>query len=363
MSCLPPVTVTAWIGSENTGDELVHAGLRRLLAARGVDVTAVSLDPVATVARHGGRSIPAGRAVLQLASGRRLGPVVLGGGGLLQDETSALNLPRHLAPLAVARAHGLPVVGVGLGAGPILGALARRIVRRELGGVPLAVRDALSADLLAGVGLARPVVAADLAFALPGPVPTDVRAVLVVALRPWDGRRHRLPVGLRPGASQASPAEVARLTAIVDAVASRLGGLAVRFVAFDKTKDHGLHRAIAARVRADVVDVLAPDPDGALALVAGAHAVLAMRYHAGVAALLGRRPALLLDYSPKVSTLAVEVGAGFAVSALDVPPELAADAAVGAVVAAETGVLEGALDRMRERATANGAVLDQILDP
>nr|MBA2280837.1 hypothetical protein [Acidimicrobiia bacterium] len=52
-----PVTVSAWIGSANAGDELVHAGLRRLLAQLGAsDVLAVSVDPGATVERHGGRA-------------------------------------------------------------------------------------------------------------------------------------------------------------------------------------------------------------------------------------------------------------------------------------------------------------------
>ena len=46
-------------------------------------------------------------------------------------------------------------------------AFGRRLVRATLRGMPVSVRDPGSADLLAALGLPRPVVAADLALALP----------------------------------------------------------------------------------------------------------------------------------------------------------------------------------------------------
>src|SRR5690606_29444732 len=104
--------VAAWVGSANAGDELVHAGLRRHLADLGV-------EPVV-----GGRA----RLVAGAALGR-VDALVLGGGGLLQDETSDLNLPSHLAPVLAAR---VPAAGVGLGAGPLVTRAGRALVRRAL---------------------------------------------------------------------------------------------------------------------------------------------------------------------------------------------------------------------------------------
>jgi polysaccharide pyruvyl transferase WcaK-like protein len=229
-----------------------------------------------------------------------------------------------------------------------------------LSGVDLTVRDEPSADVLAGLGLHRPQVGADLALELPDPVLRTVDDVLAVALRPWSGNRSLLPVSLSRGSLASEPAYVARLVQLVDAVAERLD-LAVRFVAFDTEKDDPLHRAVAERLRAEVSEVLSPDPFGALAAVACSRAVFAMRYHGGIAALVGRRPAVLLGYSPKVNSLAADVGAGFD----SVPWHLADPAAVGAAAAravrkAEDGVLDAALARLRARGVANASALDRL---
>ncbi len=354
-----PLTVGGWIGSKNAGDELVHAGLRKLLAERGVDVCAITVDPAGTAARHGGATVSRTRAAAGMWAGRAQGSLVLGGGGLLQDETSVWNLPYHLAPVAAARRRGLHVAGIGLGAGPITSAIGRRMVGAALSGIDLTVRDDSSADVLAGLGLPRPQVGADLALELPDPQLGAVEDVLAVALRPWSGRRHVLPVSWSRRSLE--PEHVARLVQLVDAVAARLG-LGVRFVAFDTEKDDPLHRAVAERLKAEVTEVLAPDPFGALAAVAGSRAVVAMRYHAGIAALLGRRPAVLLGYSPKVNSLAADVGAGFG----SVPWSVADPAAVGAAATravgqAGEGVLDAALARLRTRGRANSLALDRLL--
>ena len=199
------VLVAGWVGSTNLGDELVLAGLTALLRAEGHGVTAVSVDPAATERTHG---IPAVAPAQVLAAAGRADAVVLGGGGLLQDETSALNLPYHLSRVWAGRARRTPVVGLGLGAGRLTTRLGRALVRASLAGVPLTVRDAPSADLLAGLGLPRPTVAADLALALP-PTTGEPRDRLVVCLRPWTGRSGGLlPASRRAAAAAPEPLPV-----------------------------------------------------------------------------------------------------------------------------------------------------------
>jgi hypothetical protein len=88
-----------------------------------------------------------------------------------------------------------------------------------------------------------------------------------------------------------------------------------------------------------------------------------MRYHAGIAALLGRRPAVLLTYDPKVRALAGDVGAGFVAVASDrLDPAGMAAAAERACAEAGDGVLDGALARLRSRGVANGRALDRLLE-
>jgi len=346
-------TVAAWIGSANVGDELVFAALAAQLAARGARVEALSQDPAATEADHG---VPAGRRVTVLRRRRAPGVTVLGGGGLLQDETSTLNLDLHLAPLVVARLRHEPAAGVGLGAGPLDTRSGRFRVRRALSGVPLTVRDAASADLLAAVGLPRPVVAADLTLSLPPPTATGTDRV-VVCLRPWSGQRHRVPARLRR--HHPDDRFVAGTARALDDLV-RTTGLPVHLVAFDAPKDQPLHEAVAAQMQ-HTPTLASPTRHQVLDEVAASRLVVAMRYHGGMAAVLAGRPAVLVGYSPKVDALAHELGPGAAsrrwsAAGLDDLPRAAA-----AVLDREDDVLI-ARDRLVERERRNGALLDQLLE-
>lgn len=345
--------MAAWIGSANLGDELVFAALAAQLLARGVQVEALSTAPVATAAGHG---VLAHRrqALLKLGGGGDV--TVLGGGGLLQDETSTLNLDLHLLPVALARCRRQPVAGVGLGAGPLQTRTGRLRVRVALAGVPLAVRDAASADLLVAVGLPRPTVAADLTLSLPVPAAAP-RDRIVVCLRPWSGRRHHLPARLRRHRpDDRFVAGTAR--ALDDLVADT--GLPVHLVAFDAPKDGPLHAAVAARMRT-APTLASPDRHHVLDEVAASRLVVAMRYHGGMAAVLAGRPAVLVGYSPKVDALAAELGQGAAARRWS-PDGLGPLAEAARQVLDRGDDVAEARARLVERERGNGAVLDQLLE-
>jgi len=329
--------VAAWVGSANAGDELVHAGLRLHLAALGV-------DPI----------LPGRAGLVAAAVTRRVDGLVLGGGGLLQDETSGANLPFHLAPVLAAR---VPAVGVGLGAGPLTTRTGRALVRAALRRlVATSVRDAPSADLLVRVGAPNPIVAADLALALPPPA-VEVDDVVIAALRPWAGRRHRLPVALRRRAAAGDPDHARRAAAALDATAERTG-LGVRLVALEPPKDGPFLRAVAEQMRTPA-DVLEPAPLDVPAVVARGRVVVAMRYHAGIAAALGRRPAVLLGYSPKVHALAADLGAR--TLAWDLADPSLLPAAVADALGRSDDDLAERLDVLQRREAGNRGVLERLL--
>jgi polysaccharide pyruvyl transferase WcaK-like protein len=330
--------VAAWIGSPNAGDELVHAGLLRHLEALGADA-----------------EVPARGALIARAAARRMDGLVLGGGGLLQDETSGANLPYHLAPVLAAR---VPVAGVGLGAGPLTTRIGRSLTRRALARtVALSVRDVASADLVAGIGARRPIVAADLALNLPRPE-VEVEDVLVASLRPWGGGRHRLPVALRRrSAAAVDETHAARAAAALDAAAERTG-LAVRLVALEPPKDAPLLHAVAERLRSPV-EVLRPAPLDVPAVVGAGRVVVAMRYHAGIAAALAGRPAVLLGYSPKVGGLGVDLDARTLPWDL-ADPSLLAAACVDAL-ARPADRLASRLEALQARERGNRDVLEVLL--
>lgn len=350
------VLVAAWVGSTNLGDELVFAGLRAKLADRGAHVAAVSLDPAATAATHGVQAVDHRDVAGLVTAAGEADAVVFGGGGLLQDETSPLNLPYHLSRLWVARARRTPAAALGVGAGRLDTRLGRMLVRRSLRGLrAVTVRDAASAGVLSAAGVTGVRVAADLAVSVPSPA-VHGRDRLVVCLRPWTGARGRLPAAAR---GDATPDEV--VSAAADALDEAAGatGLAVHFVALQADRDDGLHRRVADRMRHPATTAT-PDLDGLLDEIAASRAVVAMRYHGGIAALLAARPCVLIGYAPKVDALAGELDEGarllpWSAEAIAVLPK-----ALEAVAGHEQAVAT-ARDRLRERDQVNDAVLDDLL--
>ncbi|GAA6755136.1 pyruvyl transferase [Thermus sp. 2.9] len=169
------VGVAGYYGFRNTGDEAILEATIRELRARGHSVVALSGDPRRTREEHGIRAY------------HRLNPLALlqadlwflGGGGLLQDATSALSLLYYLSVLRLARAFRKKVVVFNQSLGP-LSPWGEERVRRALRGVPLIVRDQDSYAYAKGLGL-DPLLGADPALLLtPPPVKREEDLVLVI---------------------------------------------------------------------------------------------------------------------------------------------------------------------------------------
>ena len=359
----PRVLVAAWVGSTNLGDELVFRGLRCRLDALGAAVTAVSVDPTATRAAHAVAAIDHRDVRGVVRAAREADLVVLGGGGLVQDETSPWNTPYHLSRLWAGRAWRTPLAAVGLGAGPLDTRVARALTRVTLAPLRgLTTRDSPSARVLEGLGIGPATVAGDLALSLPVPA-VAASERLVVSLRPWRaGRRRLLPVAAAAGRPAVPGWFAAGVASALDA-ASVATGLEVRFVALQGDRDGPLHDRVAERMRTSAT-TCRPDLDGVVEEVARGRVVVAMRYHALVAALLGGRPSVALGYSPKVAALAEDVGPG--TTCLDWSPGGLARLA-GAVERAAAGearataAVAAARDRLRLREQANSAALARAL--
>ncbi|MFA9446158.1 polysaccharide pyruvyl transferase family protein [Egicoccus sp. AB-alg6-2] len=365
------VLVAGWVGSTNLGDELVFSGLRTLLAPYGVQVSAISVDPPATRAAHGVGAVGHLDAARLLRAVGEADAVVFGGGGLVQDDSSALNLPYHLARVALARMRGTPWAAVGLGVGGLATRAARGLVHAALqDSVGIAVRDEDSRRLLEEVGVPGAVVAADLAFALAGSAPPSSEEVaengdgeaqrdgdrLVVCLRPWSSGHARLPA-----ASQADTTPDTHLDALATALdtAAQRTGLPVEFVALQADRDDAVHERVAARMTTPTTRST-PTLAELLPTVARARAVVAMRYHGGVAATLAGRPSVLIGYAPKVDALAHELGAGGKVLGWD-PADLAdVPEALTAVLPHARAVTRTRAD-LQARQAGNREVLERLL--
>ena len=325
------IAIAGWFGSDNLGDELILQSLVRSIRDRGAEPVAISIDGAATSRDHGIATITHRSPSHWTALRRGLYgcDAMAVAGGLIQSETSPWNIPFHASRLRAASPR-CPAAAVGLGVGHVHGRLGRVLARNSLRQFRrVVVRDADSARRLRNWGLNEVAVGADPAMALE-PEPVEPSDTMCVILRPANQR------GLRTAAAKAarsklSPAVLEPMARAVDAAAAATG-LAVRFVAFQASRDGPLHAQIADRLttpgrhrqppvpttdplHAQIADrltapveVVVPTPDSVLAEVGHSRVVVTMRYHGAVAALLHGRPAVLLDSSPKMSALASEAG-------------------------------------------------------
>lgn len=352
------VVVAAWVGSTNLGDELVFAGLCRKLAARGAAVCAVSVDPAATRAAHGVAAVDHRDVGGVLAVVGEADAVVLGGGGLLQDETSPLNVPYHLSRVWGAVLRRTPFAAIGVGAGRLSTRTGRALVGVTLRrAAAVTVRDRDSRDLLRDLRVPGVRVAADLAVGLDGPT-TPAADRLVVCLRPWRAARARLPARLR-GDQTPQP--------VVDALARALDqtaadtGLAVHFVALQADRDGPFHERVGAAMRTPW-SVAEPGLGSVLAEVATGQVVVALRFHGGVAAALAGRPCVLVGYAPKVDALAADLGDGATCLAWS-PDALARMPEAVRAVRPHAGAAAAGLAALRARDRVNDEALDVLLGP
>jgi polysaccharide pyruvyl transferase CsaB len=351
------VLVASWLGSTNLGDELLFTALTRQLRARGVEPVGISTDPSATTATHGVEAVAHLDVAAWWSTARDAGRLVLGGGGLLQDESSRWNVPYHLARVGVGRAARARTVAVGLGGGE-LHAPSRALVRAALRSVPIGARDRATVEQLRALGCTDVRLTADLALSLPPPTTTP-EDELVVSLRP-----RNVGGGWRPAAGNwqrglPTDAQVDAIARTLDELADALG-LALRFVALQADRDGPLHDAIADRVRRVAVTTVRPTVGTVLEEVARGRLVLGMRFHAAVAGLLAGRPVLAATYSSKVAELAAD--APRTVWPLGVP--LTRVRPTRAEEALRVGNHDRAADlaALVSRETGNGALLDHLLE-
>ncbi|MGZ6707720.1 MAG: polysaccharide pyruvyl transferase family protein [Solirubrobacteraceae bacterium] len=288
------VLLAGAFGQHNPGDEALLRAFVRALPGDGLVVT--SSDPVATEAEHGVQAVPArDRRAVARALGSADG-VVFAGGTIFKalhpiSGRRPLSLLRSALGVATAaNAMRTPLAMVGVGAGRISGRRARAMTRALVRRADLLIlRDEESARVLADAGAPAPFrVGADAAWTtLEAPAgPAEQGDAVIVALSAHAGGR-----GL------------ARRLALVLAPVAR-AGLRVRLQPWQPGEDVALARAVAGALEGSVEIVPAPaDLDDARRLFGGARLVLALRFHALLAAAAAGVPVAALAHEPKLAGL------------------------------------------------------------
>lgn len=274
------VLLSGYYGFGNLGDEALLQGLAHGLRARGFAVDALSGDPAATRALHGVDARHRYRSLLSAVL--RADAIVSGGGGLLQDRTSRRSLDYYLGVLELARWTGRRRLVYAQSIGPLSAGGARRVAR-ALRGVPVAVRDGASQELLAALGVAAERVG-DPALLLDPPAPAA------------GGAPQGRPVLLIPRAGQDD------LNLALEGAGARLraAGVGVAVLPLHPREDD----APASRLHAALPGAQAwraGTPDEALARIAASRYVLSARLHGAILAAVAGIGFAGLVYDPKVA--------------------------------------------------------------
>ncbi len=144
-----PILLLGYYGYGNFGDEVSARAIRDSLVSQGHAVTVICAQSRRLRSVYGAHCVGRHRFSALWQSGALL----LGGGSVLQDETSLRSLCYYLFWIALAKARGLRVLLYANGIGPIRSSLGRRLTARVLRGVRILCRDDASLAYCAALGL------------------------------------------------------------------------------------------------------------------------------------------------------------------------------------------------------------------
>jgi polysaccharide pyruvyl transferase CsaB len=289
-------------GQSNPGDDaLLDAFLSRLTDHR---VVAVSSAPAETAARHGCEAVARDDRVGILRAIRRADAVVVAGGTVFKRLPPAIGrrpdalLASTLALVATTRLLGKPLALVGVGAGDLSTASARRLARAVVRHCELLiVRDEESAITLEDAGAPTPFrVGADMAWTL--------FWSSFGRERPDTRQEPRVVVALSRHATDDVDA-LGRMIgdALKETAARHAGHVRIELQPWEEA-DRPLARAISSACPSSTT--IAP-PETLLAArqqLVGAHVLVGLRFHSLVAAAVAGVPFVALAHEAKLAGLA-----------------------------------------------------------
>ncbi|HOY62661.1 MAG TPA: polysaccharide pyruvyl transferase CsaB [bacterium] len=305
------IFIIGYFGSGNVGDEAILGSFLSWSRKRlpGAGHTALTSRPEETSARHDVGTVTKGDFAGLARALRRADAVVLPGGGLLQDATSARSAVYYCLLIIAAGAMGKPVYMMSQGMGPfrrkwtrgLAGWAMRRFVRRAW------ARDERALGLMREMGLGADVaeLGADMTFAA-GAGSREAAAVAADASM-------RLAVSLRQseGVDVLTGALVGCLMRLKETAA-----VAVDAMAFEAEADAPVVERFVSEMRrlCPGIEIRAHGVDGRMSaeraaeVVGGARAMIGMRLHSLAFAAARGVPFVALSYDPKVKAFADACG-------------------------------------------------------
>jgi len=320
------VTLLAFIGSMNLGDEAINQSILISFASSDYYLRILSLNPAQTE-ELAKKAFLNHYEIIKINNHKAVRDSIktcdlflCGGGGIIQDQSSFYNLPYIIYYISLAKNNKRKVMLYGVGVGPLYSSISRFLVRKYLNEVDkITVRDTRSKEILLANGVRESLVevTADPALSLESPEVYNLnliphKRVIIVCLRHWFDLYRILPV------------RISILVSKIDILNKKRKELYDHFIVeLAKTLDYFIethHDQILffpywigrdSNVNTDVYNTLrckedvviwdkVVDPLTALSIIKNADMVLGMRLHSIIyAANLGKR-IVAINYSPKV---------------------------------------------------------------
>jgi polysaccharide pyruvyl transferase CsaB len=289
------VLLSGYYGYGNLGDEALLSGIITGLRNYGHDVTVLSGNPEYTKQLHHVKAVSRYKG-LPLALLQH-GAVISGGGGLLQDKTSARSLQYYLGVLSLAKLLGKKTIVYGQSIGP-LSESGKKTVASTLKGASVAVRDEMSQSLLAELGVKAELVA-------------DGALLLGTGYGVRDMDTFTAPCTLNPEPfllfpRAGYPAITSALTSLAQTLVAQ--GHAVAGVSVQPNEDR--HDLETIRAAVPEFTVLGPtSPQELLSIISQSRYVVSGRLHGLILAAVAGVEFCGLVYDPKVAAFLAETGA------------------------------------------------------
>jgi polysaccharide pyruvyl transferase CsaB len=279
------VVLSGYYGFANTGDEAILLAITRELKRLGHTPVVLSQTPADTAQKYGVSSYGRMKPLELLAALWSSDALLSGGGGLLQDKTSARTLTYYLAIIRIARFFGKKVAIFNQSIGP-LSSDGEKSVASVLKGINAIVREKTSQTYLERLGIPTKL-GGDPALLLEAKKVTRDANTVVLA-----------PRGGQPGAT-AKLAELAR-----ELLKNGKRVIALSFQPGVDTNELETFKTISG------VQLLeTADPDRALELIASAGAVVGVRLHAVILGAAAGTAFYGISYDPKVAAFCQDAGA------------------------------------------------------
>ena len=316
------ILISAFIGSDNLGDQAIFESIvGRLHKNKDLDLAAFTLDRTKYKTTPFVRFIETLNPFRVTAEIYRCDLLVIGGGGIIQDETTVYNLIRHTYKAVAAWVLGKKYMFFAVGISPVRSKVNKILARVVLQNAEaVTVRDSRSKINAQSLGVTKKiVVTADPVVGLDVEYKKQIskRPYVIVSLRHWFDIHRYIPVEIAQSLSLRSQKDglkyesfTSTLAQFFDWVIDNYKYRMIFLPFFDQRDDHIASDVIAKMNYSNLTKNISKQqtiPD-TVSLIAGAECLIGMRLHSLIIGACVNTPFLALSYSEKVANFTHELG-------------------------------------------------------